>query len=90
MTALAMPALARRDGAVMLEAGSPSVNSRKGWRPNSVKTGDKVTILINPTRNKPNDGQLDTLTFANGKKLLTPGHDFAQIFRKAPPPPPPR
>lgn len=64
-----------------LEAGTPSINSRQGWRPDMIKAGDKVTVLVSPTRNKPNDGQIDTITLPGGKQMMTPGHDFAQIAK---------
>jgi hypothetical protein len=52
-----------------LEALSPNVLGRLGWKKNSVKTGDKVTVLVNPTRDGTNGGALISLTDANGNKI---------------------
>src|SRR5688572_2986833 len=34
-----------------VEIGSPSLNVNLGWRKNSVKAGDEVTMLLSPARN---------------------------------------
>ena len=52
-----------------LEALSPNVLGRLGWKKNSVKPGDKVTVLVNPTRDGSRGGALISLTDANGNKI---------------------
>jgi hypothetical protein len=52
-----------------VEIGSPSLNISMGWRKNSVKAGDVVTMSLSPARNGSPYGTLRTLTFADGKTL---------------------
>jgi hypothetical protein len=52
-----------------VEIGAPAINVRLGWRKDSVKPGDTVTLNIAPARNGTNYGTLRTLTFADGRTL---------------------
>ena len=52
-----------------IEIGSPSLNINMGWRKNSVKVGDVVTMNLAPARNGKPYGTLRVLTFADGQKL---------------------
>jgi len=52
-----------------VEIGSPSLNINMGWRKNSVKVGDVVTMDLSPARNGKPYGTLRVLTFADGQKL---------------------
>ena len=52
-----------------VEIGSPSLNINMGWRKNSVKVGDVVTMNLAPARNGKPYGTLRVLTFANGQTL---------------------
>ena len=52
-----------------VEIGSPSLNINMGWRKNSVKVGDVVTMNLSPARNGKPYGTLRVLTFADGRKL---------------------
>jgi hypothetical protein len=52
-----------------VEIGSPSLNINMGWRKNSVKAGDVITMTLSPARNGKPYGTLRVLTFANGQKL---------------------
>ncbi len=52
-----------------VEIGSPSLNINMGWRKNSVKVGDVVTMNLAPARNGKPYGTLRILTFADGKTL---------------------
>ena len=52
-----------------LECGSINMLARGGWKVNSVKAGDKVTVGLYPLRNGQPGGLLDTLTLPNGVKL---------------------
>ena len=49
-----------------IEALSPNVLSRAGWKRNTLKPGDKVTVLINPLRDGGLGGNLVTVTLPNG------------------------
>jgi hypothetical protein len=42
---------------------------RLGWKPDSVKPGDKVTFEFHPLRDGHPGGQLISVTLADGKKL---------------------
>jgi hypothetical protein len=52
-----------------VEIGSPSLNINMGWKKNSVKVGDVVTMTLSPARNGKPYGTLRVLTFADGQKL---------------------
>lgn len=52
-----------------VEIGSPSLNINMGWRKNSVKAGDVVTMNLSPARSGKPYGTLRVLTFADGTKL---------------------
>ncbi len=52
-----------------VEIGAPALNVRLGWRKDSVKTGDKVTLTMAPARDGRNFGTLRVLTHADGRKL---------------------
>jgi hypothetical protein len=52
-----------------VEIGSPSLNINMGWRKNSVKAGDVVTMTLSPARSGKPYGTLRVLTFADGQKL---------------------
>ncbi len=60
------------DGATVqwgVEIGAPAINVRLGWRKDSVKTGDKVTLTMAPARDGRNFGTLRVLTFEDGRTL---------------------
>ena len=50
-----------------LECNSPNNLSRQGWHSDSLKPGDKVTIMFWPLRNGDKGGLFIALTFANGQ-----------------------
>jgi Family of unknown function (DUF6152) len=52
-----------------IEALSPNVLMRNGWKRNSLKAGDKVTVLINPLRNGSKGGNLILVTLPDGTTL---------------------
>src|SRR3984885_7199272 len=52
-----------------IEYGTPNVNVRMGWRKDSVKAGDKVTLNIAPTRDGKSRGTLRILTAEGGHQL---------------------
>ena len=65
--------LAVPDGAAVkhytVECASPNVLTRIGWKFNSLKSGDKVTLLINPLKSGQAGGMLQEATFSDGTKL---------------------
>jgi hypothetical protein len=52
-----------------LEALSPNVLGRNGWKKNSMKPGDHVTVVVNPTRDGTRGGNLLSVTDDAGHKL---------------------
>lgn len=52
-----------------VEIGAPNINVRMGWRKDSVKPGDKLTLTIAPARDGRKFGTLRFLTFADGRRL---------------------
>jgi hypothetical protein len=57
------------DGAVKhwsIELGSPSILLKSGWKFNSLKKGDKTTLIINPLKNGQAGGFLNQATLPDG------------------------
>lgn len=52
-----------------VECASPNVLTRLGWKFNTLKPGDKVTLLINPLKNGQPGGMLHEATLSDGRKL---------------------
>src|SRR5580704_16006999 len=52
-----------------IELGSPSILMQSGWKFSSIKTGDKVTLVINPMKSGQAGGFLSTATLADGRVL---------------------
>jgi len=62
-----------------VECASPNVLTRLGWKFNTLKPGDKVTLLINPLKNGQPGGMLHEATLGDGRKLSDgnpPGGSF--------------
>jgi len=57
------------------EMQSIAQDSRAGWRPDSVKPGDKVSIEYHPLKDGSRGGQLTAAVLANGKRLGPPPPD---------------
>jgi len=52
-----------------IEALSPNVLGRQGWKRNTLKPGDKITVVINPLRDNSKGGNLISVTKADGTTL---------------------
>ena len=52
-----------------LELASPSILIRNGWRKDSVKEGDVVTVTGSQARDGSNLGIAQTIVFPDGRKL---------------------
>lgn len=52
-----------------VECSSPSALTSSGWKFNSVKPGDKISVAIFPLLNGKAGGALKVATLANGQKL---------------------
>ena len=55
-----------------IEAGGPNILMRQGWRKNTVKVGDRVSVLIHPSRNQTSkSGSLTALRLPGGQTIGT-------------------
>ena len=52
-----------------VELTSPTYLIRAGWKSNTIKPGDKVTITVNPVRSGEPAGIFRSLTLADGRVL---------------------
>ena len=52
-----------------VEMGAPGMLYRHGWRQNSVRAGDKVTLVIHPLRDGRPGGSLVSLMLPDGTQL---------------------
>jgi hypothetical protein len=52
-----------------LETGGPGQMAGAGWKPNTVKPGDRLTAVIHPMREGSYGGQLVSVKLANGQFL---------------------
>ena len=55
-----------------VEAGSPNMMIRQGWKSSLIKVGDKVTVKIHPMKDGSTTGSLVNITLADGR-VLGPG-----------------
>lgn len=66
--------VSNKDGVVeqwSFELNSPNEMMRAGWRRDTVKAGDKVTVEYAPSRSHPNQAWAWFVMSADGRKLLT-------------------
>jgi hypothetical protein len=52
-----------------VEMGSPSILQPGGWKHNTLKAGDKVTVMMNPLKNGDPGGLLVQANLPDGRKL---------------------
>lgn len=52
-----------------IELGSPSILRNSGWKHDTLKPGDKVTLIINPLKNGNPGGFLNYANLPDGRKL---------------------
>jgi hypothetical protein len=52
-----------------LEMAAPMYLYRLGWRPSTVKVGDKITVSLHPLRDGKRGGLLFKVTTADGRQL---------------------
>jgi hypothetical protein len=52
-----------------LEMGGTGGLQRRGWTPNTLKAGDKVTVRMHPLRDGSYGGQFVSVTLPNGRAL---------------------
>lgn len=56
-----------------IEGMSPNFLGRRGWSKNSLKAGDKVTIVVRPLRDGTPGGMFVRATLADGRELRQTG-----------------
>jgi hypothetical protein len=59
------------DTVYTLEMGSVTSMAQSGWKFDSVKAGDRISVVMHPLRNGKPGGALKTATLANGKTLVS-------------------
>lgn len=59
----------------VVECGTPNINARNGWKRDSINAGDKVKVVMNPSRSGSFDGQAATVTLPDGTVLRAPGSE---------------
>jgi hypothetical protein len=67
-----------------VEMNSPNNLTRQGWKSSMLKTGDKVSVTMNPLRDGKKGGLFVAITLADGKVIKDPTN------RQRPPPEPPK
>lgn len=55
-----------------IESGAPGMMLRNGWKPSTLKAGDKVTLTMHPLRNGKPGGSLVNVKVPDGR-VLGPG-----------------
>jgi hypothetical protein len=55
-----------------IEMGSPAHLIRSGWKRNTLKPGDKITVLVNPLREGANGGGFVSAIGVDGNPIGTP------------------
>jgi hypothetical protein len=55
-----------------VEMNSPNNLTRQGWKSSMLKTGDKVSVTLNPLRDGKKGGLFVAITFADGKVIRDP------------------
>lgn len=62
-----------------VECGTPNINARHGWKRSDIKTGDKLTMEINPLRDGTPGGTLKWVQLPDGRKLWGPAQDIVAL-----------
>lgn len=52
-----------------IEALSPNILSRNGWKKSTLRVGDEIKVLINPARDGSKVGNLILVTLPDGRTL---------------------
>jgi hypothetical protein len=63
------------------EMGSVSQVAAQGWKSDSIKPGDKITVTMHPLKDGSHGGQYMSATLADGRSFRNPGrvtNDVAQ------------
>jgi hypothetical protein len=55
-----------------IEMGSPNQNAQRGWKSDTIKPGDKISVTIHPLKDGSRGGQFMAATLPDGKRLVNP------------------
>ncbi|MEP7312268.1 MAG: DUF6152 family protein [Pseudomonadota bacterium] len=66
-----------------VEIGSPSLNYRMGWKKDSLKPGDRVTMTLAQSRNGKPYATLRVATTADGRELLGSAANLGKVLDPA-------
>ena len=66
---LNVPGAGGRTDQWSIELNSPNNLTRQGWRRSTLKTGDQVTVTINPLRDGKKGGLFNTILLPDGRTL---------------------
>ena len=66
---VAVPAADNQADIWQLEMGGTGGLQRRGWRPDTVKQGDKVTVRMHPLRDGSYGGQFVSVVLPDGRTL---------------------
>jgi hypothetical protein len=69
-----------------IEAGSPNMMARQGWKSRTLKPGDKIALVMHPMLSGEAVGSLVSVTLVDGT-VLGPGGAPPPRSDNAPPPP---
>jgi Family of unknown function (DUF6152) len=62
-----------------VETGNPTDMSTRGWRRNSFKFGDQISVTIQPVKNGAPVGRMRKVVLANGETLGTSSADAVPV-----------
>jgi len=68
-----------------IEAGSPNMMARQGWKSRTLKPGDKIALVMHPMINGSAVGSLVSVTLIDGTVLGPGGAPAPQHGNAAPP-----
>ena len=56
-----------------IEMASPAQQAQRGWKADTVKAGDKISVTIHPLKDGSRGGQYMSVVLPNGQTLSNPG-----------------
>ena len=59
-----------------IEMGSPAQISQRGWKADTIKGGDKITLTIHPLKDGSRGGQFMAAKLQNGQTLSNPNFRY--------------
>ena len=62
-----------KDAHYSLETGSVHTLSNIGWKSKYIHVGDKITVTINPMKDGTHGGAIQSIVFADGRKIIGGG-----------------